>query len=850
MVLKKLQSISATTATQPKRRASTSKHPRRASSSSLPGSGGGRPTFRRASRDVDGATSASSSSSSDGESETQPPSPPLPPNNNAATMEDEASTPAPSRRPSGMDLDSDVPPTPPPPMGAPPAPARRMPRRRSSLASADGPSGFAAAAAAASLGSSPRPVRQRRRATVDAAPTALQRSLLREDSSGLNSGPTFRPPPSSAEEPPGSDPTGNAAGGASRTANPPDIPRRTSMSDMEQSARRASIKQIMQDGRLSALEKRRSIQNLMDGRRRSTIDCGQTQPYLQAKANEAMRREGMNRRRSSSFGNDEGMSPGNERSNGGDGSLGGGMERRNTDMSLESDDQPAVAVRPFSGGSPAAWASYHAQNNAANSGSAAAEAPAAAAAHANSCPPSFGGGAGGDSSRQSPTSENYINVPDHTPAAEAAIAAAHLQTRSEQFAEKHPYSATSTRVPAVAARASEAHPFNLKDDGGGKAGSQRSNAEFARRAIETAPPCTHYERNCHIVSPCCGATFGCRICHDDCPVLPPLLDARTMEGMLHDAEMGTGGGASGGAGGRKYQRVLRTSSMPTSLNASLAPAEHHNVDRFAIAEVICRECFTKQSSKTNVCVNCNVRFGEYHCPICNLWMSNEERPYHCPDCGFCRVGGGENFRHCDDCGMCIDKQLFADHNCKVGKYMSNCPVCQEDLFSSRDASHELPCGHAIHWHCFRELASRQPVSHKTAETHERMKPTWDAMAMGIALQPVPPELCKVVTIKCNDCEVVQENRSWHFLGVQCQRCESFNTVVERITMMGQEAHDFLLRENPPQPAAGGGGGAAGSAAAGTTQVATGEQRRRRRRATLDMPPSGDVPGPPFGEGRR
>ena len=27
-----------------------------------------------------------------------------------------------------------------------------------------------------------------------------------------------------------------------------------------------------------------------------------------------------------------------------------------------------------------------------------------------------------------------------------------------------------------------------------------------------------------------------------------------------------------------------------------------------------------------------------------------------------------------------------------------------------------------------------------------------AVAMGIALQPVPPELCKVVTIKCNDCK--------------------------------------------------------------------------------------------------
>ena len=266
----------------------------------------------------------------------------------------------------------------------------------------------------------------------------------------------------------------------------------------------------------------------------------------------------------------------------------------------------------------------------------------------------------------------------------------------------------------------------------------------------------------------------------------------------------------------------------------------------------------------NFCINCNVQLGEYHCAICNLWMSNEEHPYHCPDCGFCRVGGGENFRHCQDCGMCIDKQLFDGHNCKVGKYMSNCPVCQEDLFSSRDASHELPCGHAIHWHCFRELAShdsRCPMCKKTAETHERMKPTWDAMAMGIALQPVPPELCKVVTIKCNDCEKVAQNRSWHFLGVQCHDCESFNTVVEKITMMGQEAHEFLLRQDPSESAQAtaaapdnnsSGSGDAGAApgqqqggGAGTTSgTSSPRQRPRRRRATVAAAP-GEHPPPPF-----
>jgi RING finger/CHY zinc finger protein 1 len=238
--------------------------------------------------------------------------------------------------------------------------------------------------------------------------------------------------------------------------------------------------------------------------------------------------------------------------------------------------------------------------------------------------------------------------------------------------------------------------------------------------------------------------------------------------------------------------------MPVSM-ASFNEPQHHTIDRFAIKEVICRKCYTRQSSKTNNCINCGIQFGEYHCAICNLWMDSAERPYHCADCGFCRVGGAENFRHCQDCGMCIDASLFAQHNCKVGKYMQNCPICQEDLFSSRSASHEMPCGHAIHWHCFRELAahdSRCPVCKKTAETHERMQPTWNAMAMGIELQPVPPDLAKAVTIMCNDCERTDEDRAWHFLGVQCRSCTSFNTVVERITRVGADAHAFLSRVDP------------------------------------------------------
>lgn len=43
--------------------------------------------------------------------------------------------------------------------------------------------------------------------------------------------------------------------------------------------------------------------------------------------------------------------------------------------------------------------------------------------------------------------------------------------------------------------------------------------EHTRRAEKMRPRCPHYERNCTMIAPCCGAAFGCRICHDDCATL-------------------------------------------------------------------------------------------------------------------------------------------------------------------------------------------------------------------------------------------------------------------------------------------------------------------------------------------
>lgn len=61
-----------------------------------------------------------------------------------------------------------------------------------------------------------------------------------------------------------------------------------------------------------------------------------------------------------------------------------------------------------------------------------------------------------------------------------------------------------------------------------------------------------------------------------------------------------------------------------------------------------------------------------------------------------------------------------------------------------------------------------------------MSAAWAARARDIDMQPMPVDLARVVNIMCNDCEVKSEHRDWHFLGVQCPGCSSFNTVVENV----------------------------------------------------------------------
>jgi hypothetical protein len=148
----------------------------------------------------------------------------------------------------------------------------------------------------------------------------------------------------------------------------------------------------------------------------------------------------------------------------------------------------------------------------------------------------------------------------------------------------------------------------------------QNNIQALQLAVATgaAIPCVHYERKCNIVAPCCGKIYGCRVCHDE-----------------------------------------------------LSNSLHGQMDRFLINEIICKECNTRQGC-SNQCVNpvCAVIFAEYHCDLCNLWMGLSNDPFHCHKCGFCRVGGAENYHHCDQCSMCINADTLETHACLQDKVCS------------------------------------------------------------------------------------------------------------------------------------------------------------------------------------
>ena len=184
-----------------------------------------------------------------------------------------------------------------------------------------------------------------------------------------------------------------------------------------------------------------------------------------------------------------------------------------------------------------------------------------------------------------------------------------------------------------------------------------------------ADGCPHYTSACEIRAPCCGKFFACRLCHDDAQARCPPL-AATAEGEAPP-------------------------------DATVARCEVRTMDRYAVREMRCLACGHEQPISAS-CVKCAKRLGAYYCDICHLFDSTPGRPiYHCPYCNICRFGRGlgKDFHHCMRCNSCVAKELKDTHACVPRAMEQPCPLCKEDLFTSRHPLTSLTCGHGMHFWC-------------------------------------------------------------------------------------------------------------------------------------------------------
>lgn len=287
--------------------------------------------------------------------------------------------------------------------------------------------------------------------------------------------------------------------------------------------------------------------------------------------------------------------------------------------------------------------------------------------------------------------------------------------------------------------------------------STSAELELDRKVTHHKPDvlgCQHYPRRCKIMAACCNQLFTCRICHD---------------------ESVTG----------------------------------HTINRHATERVLCMECGTLQAV-AEICIKCSVPFARYFCHICKFYDDTEGKEiYHCKECGICRIGSTENTFHCNECGVCMRTELREHRHIEKALH-SDCPICSENMFNSRDSIHYLRCGHSIHFKCV-ELLYRQggygcPVCKKSLRDFSAY---WRRFDRALSARPMPSIFANAKSLTfCNDCEMKTES-PFHYLGAKCQNCGSYNTTVTgRLNFPSQEeliefdaAERRRLAEDPAAAAA-------------------------------------------------
>ena len=179
------------------------------------------------------------------------------------------------------------------------------------------------------------------------------------------------------------------------------------------------------------------------------------------------------------------------------------------------------------------------------------------------------------------------------------------------------------------------------------------------------------------------------------------------------------------------------------------------------------------------CIKCSIVFAQYFCSVCNLYDENgiKKNIYHCDKCGICRVGPTEKVFHCDDCNICYDIDYYTNHHCSKNKniFKGNCPVCMEDIYTSRKSGTLLECGHSMHHSCYTKYLKKGnltcPLCKKSIIDPKIFEQQMD---LQHAAMKMPEEYKnKKRAILCNDC-LTKSIVPFHILPGKCKKCRSYN----------------------------------------------------------------------------
>ncbi len=236
--------------------------------------------------------------------------------------------------------------------------------------------------------------------------------------------------------------------------------------------------------------------------------------------------------------------------------------------------------------------------------------------------------------------------------------------------------------------------------------------------------CSHYNRGCLLLYPCCDEFYSCRFCHD---------------GAKNDYKLD--------------KKLI------------------HNCNRYLVEKVKCKFCGSIQNMSSQ-CTHCSEIFGIYYCDICKFLDLDDKQQFHCGLCGICRQGGATNFKHCISCGICISIK-DDNHKC-VRKLDGTCPICYQNLFDYTKTMSSMKCGHWIHTECLNEHLKydiKCPLCLKTLVENINN----DYLEHAINTTEMPEEYRdKTVEILCNDCNKKSKVK-FHFYGHKCNDCQSYNT---------------------------------------------------------------------------